>query len=166
MYITLMMAITADGLIAKSSDHFPDWTSKEDKELFQKISKDIGVMMFGEKTFNTFPAPLPGRLNVVFTMEKDPKPIDGVKWVSGDIEKVIKDLEAEGHNKALLGGGAYLNSLFLEKNLVDEIILTVEPLIFGKGLGIFSKDLNAKLELKQLKKINNHSFMIRYKVIK
>jgi len=161
-----MMAVTADGLIAKNSNHFPDWTSKEDKALFQKISKEIGVVIFGESTFNTLPGPLPGRLNVVFTMEQDPKPRGGVKWVNGDISKAIKDLEAQGCSRALLGGGAYLNSLFLEKNLIDEIILTVEPIIFGQGLGVFSKELTAKLELKELKKINDNSFMIHYTVIK
>ncbi|MCK5212070.1 dihydrofolate reductase [Candidatus Parcubacteria bacterium] len=165
MKITLMMAVTADGLIAKNSNHFPDWTSPEDKSLFQKISKEYGVMIFGESTFNTFPAPLPGRLNVVFTLEKNPKPQEGVKWVTGDIGAVLKELEAEGHNKALLGGGAYLNSLFLEKNLIDEIILTIEPLIFGKGLGVFSKDLDAKLELLETRKLNANSIMLHYKVL-
>lgn len=32
-----MMAMTVDGKIAKTADHFPDWTSKEDKKLFAKI---------------------------------------------------------------------------------------------------------------------------------
>ena len=165
MKITLMMAVTADGLIAKNSNHFPDWTSPEDKSLFQKISKEYGVMIFGETTFNTFPAPLPGRLNVVFTLEKNPKPVKGVKWVSGEPEKVLRELETEGHTKAILGGGAFLNSLFLEKNLIDEIILTIEPLIFGKGLGVFSKDLDAKLELIEFKKLNTSSIMLHYKVL-
>jgi len=165
MKITLMMAVTADGLIAKNSNHFPNWTSAEDKRLFHKISNEQGVVIFGESTFNTFPAPLPGRLNVVFTLNKNPKPVDGVKWVTGDIEAVIKKMESEGHTKAILGGGAYLNSLFLEKNLINEIILTIEPLIFGKGLGVFSKDLNAKLELIELKKLNTSSIMLHYRVL-
>ena len=35
-----------------------------------------------------------------------------------------------------MGGGAFLNSLFLEKKLVSEIILTIEPKIFGNRLGL------------------------------
>lgn len=166
MHVTLMMAVTADGLIAKNSNHFPDWTSKEDKELFQKISKEIGVVIFGEKTYATLPAPLPDRLNVVFTEDMSREEKKGVKWVSGDIKKVLDELVQDGHDKALLGGGAYLNSLFLEKNLIDEIILTVEPVIFGKGLGVFSKDLYADLALEEIKKINDTSFMVKYSVLK
>ncbi len=161
-----MMAVTADGLIAKNSNHFPDWTSPEDKRLFHKISNEIGVVIFGDSTFNTFPAPLPGRLNVVFTLKKDPKPIKGVKWVTGEPKAVLDELESEGHTQAILGGGAFLNSLFLEKNLVDEMIITIEPLIFGQGLGIFSKSLDAKLKLLEMKKLNTSSIMLHYKVLK
>ena len=166
MKVTLMMAITADGLIARNDAHFPDWTSHEDKKQFQKISKEIGVVMFGEKTFTTLPGPLPGRLNVVFTQNSAPKETPGVKWVSGDPGAVLEELEKMGHKQALLGGGAFLNSLFLEKNLIDEMILTIEPLVFGKGIGVFSKDLEAKLELKELAKLNDNTIMLRYKVVK
>ncbi|PJA88044.1 MAG: hypothetical protein CO140_01000, partial [Candidatus Moranbacteria bacterium CG_4_9_14_3_um_filter_40_7] len=83
MKIIMIMAMTLDGKIAKSSDHFPDWTSKEDKKYFAKVSKEAGVVIMGDKTFFTFPAPLKDRLNVVFTLEENPKPVAGVKWVKG-----------------------------------------------------------------------------------
>ena len=111
--VTMMMAITLDGKIAKHDKHFPDWTSKEDKKLFAKISKEHGVVMMGAKTFATFPAPLSGRLNVVFTLEKNPQKIEGVKWVTGEPKPVLEELERMGYKSALLGGGAFLNSLFL-----------------------------------------------------
>ena len=110
-----MMAMTADGKIAKTSDHFPDWTSKEDKKYFFETTKKHGAVLMGEKTFKTFPKPLPDRLNVVFTLEKNPKKQENVKWVSGDPEKVLDDLENMGYKSAILGGGAFLNSQFFEK---------------------------------------------------
>lgn len=158
--------MTADGKIAKNSDHFPDWTSREDKKMFARISKECGVVMMGEKTFSTFPAPLKERLNVVFTMEKNKPEIEGVKWASGSPELVLKELEEMGYEKALLGGGAFLNTLFLEKDLIDEIILTVEPKIFGQGISLFNGDFNINLELQEIEKINDNSIVIKYKVIK
>lgn len=159
------MAITADGKIAKTSGHFPDWTSKEDKKIFAEISKKHGVVMMGEKTFATFPSPLKDRLNVVFTLEKNPPKISGVKWVSGEIEPILLELEKMGYTSALLGGGAFLNTLFLEKKLISEIILTVEPKIFGSGLGLFNGDFNINLNLLEIKKINNGSLMLKYKIL-
>lgn len=163
--VTLMMVITADGKIAKNSGHFPDWTSREDKKLFAEISKKHGVVMMGEKTFATFPSPLKDRLNVVFTLEKNPLETPGVKWVSGEPEPILLELEKMGYTSALLGGGAFLNTLFLEKKLISKIILTVEPKIFGAGLGLFNGDFNANLKLLELKKINDNALMIKYKVI-
>jgi dihydrofolate reductase len=163
--VTMMMAVTLDGKIAKNSQHFPDWTSKEDKKLFSKISREHGVVMMGAKTFATFPAPLPGRLNVVFSLEKNQPEIDGVKWVAGEPEPILEELEKMGYKSALLGGGAFLNTLFLEKKLIKEIILTIEPKIFGDGISLFNKDFNINLQLKKMEKINDNAIMVKYEVI-
>lgn len=158
------MAMTVDGKIAKDKTQFADWTSREDKKLFVEISKAHGVIMMGENTFNTFPAPLKERLNVVFS-ETDHEAREGVKWVKGDPEKVLEELEALGYKSALLGGGSFLNSLFLEKKLISEIILTVEPKIFGTGLSLFNKDLNADLKLLEVKNLNENTLMLHYQVV-
>ena len=158
------MAMTLDGKIAKNSGHFPDWTSQEDKKLFAEISKKHGAVLMGEKTFATFPAPLKGRLNVVFTLDENLPAIPGVKWVTGDVEKVLEELEKMDYASVLLSGGAYLNSLFLEKKLIDEIIVTIEPKIFGEGISLFAKDFNVGLKLLEMNKINESALMLRYKV--
>ena len=113
-----MMAQTVDGKIAKDKNHFANWTSKEDKKLFVSESKKHGVILMGENTFKTFPGPLPNRLNVVFSYSKEVSQVDNLKYVSGDPEEVLKELESMGYSSALLGGGANLNSLFLEKKLI------------------------------------------------
>jgi dihydrofolate reductase len=160
-----MMAITADGKIAKSSHHFPDWTSKEDKKFFAETTKKHRVVIMGEKTFFTFPEPLPGRLNVVFTEQKNPPKREGVKWVSGEPKRVLAELEKMGYKSAILGGGASLNTQFLQKKLIDEIWLTIEPKIFGEGLGVFNGDFEVKLKLLSARKINNDSLVVKYKVV-
>lgn len=159
----MMMAMTVDGKIARDKTQFADWTSREDKKLFVEISKAHGVVMMGENTFQTFPAPLPGRLNVVFS-EHEHEPQAGVKWVKGEPAAVLTELERAGYKSALLGGGAFLNSLFLEKKLITEIILTVEPKIFGSGLSLFSRELDADLQLLEFKKLNDNTLMLRYRV--
>ena len=157
--------MTLDGKIAKTSDHFPNWTSKEDKKYFARISKESGVVIMGDKTFFTFPSPLKDRLNVVFTLEKNPKQIEGVKWVSGEPEKVLKELENQGYKSAILGGGSNLNGLFLKKKLIDEIYVTIEPKIFGEGLSLFSGDFDINMELTGMEKINDNSIALKYKVL-
>lgn len=163
--VTMMMAITVDGKIAKDKAQFADWTSREDKKLFVEISKAHGVIMMGENTFKTFPAPLKNRLNVVFSHTENQPPQEGVKWVKGEPEKILNELEQMGYKSALLGGGSFLNSLFLEKKLISEIILTVEPKIFGSGLSLFNRDLDTNLKLLEIKNLNENTVMLRYQVI-
>lgn len=120
----------------------------------------------GEKTFNTLPGPLKDRLNVVFTMDQSLHTREGVKWVKGEPEEVLKDLEKMGYQEALLGGGAYLNTLFLKKNLIDEIIITIAPKVFGSGLPLFNEAQERNLKLLEYKAIDDNTLMIKYKVIK
>jgi dihydrofolate reductase len=164
--ITLMMALSADGRIAKNQNQLVDWTSPEDKKLFVAESKEHGVIIMGENTFKTFPAPLPGRLNVVFSYNNqgNQKGLANVKYVSGEPETILLELEAMGYKSALLGGGCNLNSLFLKHKLISEIILTIEPVIFGSGLTLFDIDSPAKLHLKSLEKLNENAFVAHYLV--
>jgi len=165
MKIILVMAVTVDGKIAQNQAHFPDWTSQEDKEFFKEFSKKHKVVLMGENTFKTLKKPLLGRLNVVFS-EKNLQDYENVLYVSGKVEEVVKDLEAKGYKSAVLGGGAYLNSQFLKAGLIDEIFLTIEPLVFGKGISLFIESFLLQLELIEFKKLNNNSVLLGYKVIK
>lgn len=160
----MIMAITADGKIAREKAQLADWTSPEDKKMFVKISKEFGLVMMGANTFRTFPAPLPQRLNVVFGEAQPDERWDNVKWVSGDPEPVLQELEALGYQAALLGGGAGLNSQFLEKKLITEIILTIEPKIFGAGLSLFDRPLAADLELQEINQLSPNTVALRYRV--
>lgn len=158
----MVMAMTADGKIAKDKSQLADWTSSEDKQSFVALTKQHGAIMMGQNTFATFPAPLKGRLNVVFTKEENPQPIDGVKWVSGEPEAVLTDLENMGYKSVVLGGGSTLNGLFLERRLITEIYLTVEPKIFGSGLGLFTGDGTAELRLAEADRLNDNTLRLHY----
>src|SRR5687768_11504019 len=139
MKIILMAAVTLDGKIARHNSHFVDWSSREDKKLFFQTSKRAGVVILGNSTFKTFPSPLPGRLHVVLT-----RTLEGKQSVPGTIEytndppqQIVANLEARGYTEAVLTGGAQINALFLQASLIDEIWLTMEPLIFGEGINLF-----------------------------
>lgn len=163
--VTMIMAMSLDGVIAKDSHHFANWTSPEDKKLFVEVSNQHGLIIMGRNTFNTFKAPLKDRLNVVFSRQTKLEPIDGVKWVSGDPKEVLKDLKEMGYTSALLGGGTKLNSLFLQHQLISEIIVTIEPKLFGKGLTLFDAELDLNLELLEMGQINKNSIKLRYRVV-
>lgn len=163
--VTLMMAMTLDGKIAKHKDQLANWTSPEDKKLFVEVSRDHQVIIMGENTFKTFPKPLAGRLNVVFSYTGGEEIENLLHWVSGDPAKVLADLAEKGYTKALLGGGAAINSLFLKHQLISEMIVTIEPKLFGVGISLFNETTNINLELLEHRMLNKDLIMLKYRVL-
>jgi len=167
MKTILIMALTADGKIGRTPDHFPDWTEPADKQLFMSLSRDAGVLIMGSKTFDTLNQPLPGRKHVVMTRDKTRHSSEErLVYTGKSPREVLDDLDAEGHKTAILAGGAQINSLFAKENLIDEILLTYSPRVFGTGLSIFSESVNLELELLEYRRIGDNTLMARYRVLK
>ena len=167
MKVTLLMALTLDGKIAKGSDHYPDWTGKEDKKLFARISKKAGVVLMGSRTFDTFGSPLPDRKNIVLTRKKSRiSQWDNLVYTDKKPSEILKELEKEGYSNIILAGGAVINSLFAKEKLIDEIIVTISPKIFGYGISLFTEQISLDLELKEVERIGTDLVCIKYNVIK
>jgi dihydrofolate reductase len=166
MKITMVMVMTLDGKIAHNEHQFVDWSSKEDKRIFFKVTREKGVIIVGHNTFETFSAPLPGRLHIVITSKAgELTNIPGqVEYTGASPEEIVADLEARGYTEAALTGGAQVNALFLKADLIDEISLTIEPLIFGSGLDLFrGSEFNRRVRLLSVEKLNEGgTLLLRY----
>ncbi len=166
MKTIVLAAVTIDGKLARNPSHFVDWTSHEDKKIFYQLTKRAGALIIGDNTYKTFPSPLPGRLHIVLTYITEGKEnIPGVvEFTSRPPEEILADLEARGYEEVVIGGGSQTNALFLEHDLVDEIWLTIEPVLFGIGVELFhggTTGRNAKLI--HMEKLNEEgSVHLRY----
>lgn len=166
MKVTCIMAVTLDGRIAKDSDHFPDWTEKADKRLFVEVTKRCGAMIMGSKTYDTIGKPLPGRKNIVLTRDKELiSESDNLVYTDALPDQILKWLEKEGYKEVALIGGTQINTLFAEAGLIDELVVTISPVIFGEGLSLFRESVNMNLELLETKLLGEQSVYVRYKVM-
>jgi len=76
-------------------------------------------------------------------------------------------MKAKGFKEVLLGGGSYTNATFLREGLIDEIIIDIEPFIFGKGIKLFAESQQElKLELIKTEKLSKDTIRLHYNVIK
>jgi dihydrofolate reductase len=162
----LLMAQTLDGKIAKHADHFPDWTGRADKQLFVRETRRAGAIIMGSKTFDTIGKPLPGRRNIVMT--RNPERIsrwDHLVYTSQPPSAILKDLEREGFERVILAGGARINTLFAEAGLIDEILVTITPLIFGQGIAMFEEGVVADLSLLRVIQIDPERVCLHYRLL-
>jgi dihydrofolate reductase len=167
--VFIIAAVTADGFIAQSTDQVSTkWTSKEDAAWFKQKTKEAGVVVMGSTTFETFGArPLPDRLNVVLTRNESklaqPTP-EGVRYTSAAPADLIAQLTAEGFTDIAICGGASIYTQFMEANVVDKLFLTVEPILFGQGISLFTRPLKIELHLDQLHALSAQTHVFEYSV--
>jgi len=167
MHVSLMVAITVDGKIARASDHFPDWTGPADKRLYVEITKKAGVMIMGSTTFDIIGRVLPERTTVVMTRNRDRRSDrEDLVYTQASPEQIINDLASQGYEQAVVVGGAKINQLFASRGLIDELILTISPFAFGTGLSIFADTVDLKLNLKKFWQLDENTVCIRYQVVR
>jgi dihydrofolate reductase len=111
-----------------------------------------GAMLFGRRTYEDFYSVWPKRTDgnpftevlnntpkyVASTTLKEPLPWINSMLLKGDVTDAVARLrEKPGKNIVVLGSGELVRSL-LQRNLVDELVLQVHPLILGSGRRLFS----------------------------
>lgn len=164
------MVMTTDGFIAKdNASPSTAWTSGADKKIFVQRTKEAGAIIMGLTTYQTINKPLPGRLNVILTHypEKEQSIPGQLEFTDKPARELLQELESRGYKEVILGGGATVNSLFLKEGLIDELQITIEPTLFGGGLTLFQNlNLNEKLELLELNKLDGDVINVRYKIKK
>jgi len=159
----LIAAITADGFIARNAHHLADWTSKEDKRFFSERTKQAGVVVMGQNTYETIGRPLKDRLNIVYSQEKT---YEGVEITQKDPAELLYDLEKRRYKEAAIIGGTTIYTMFMQAHLIDKLYLTIEPVFFGSGMNLFKKDLDMNLKLNSMQKLGEQTILLEYSVIK
>jgi len=158
----IIAALSADGYIAHNAHELTDWTSKEDKKLFVELTKRAGVMVMGRSTFDTIGRALPGRKTVVYSSR--PVEAEGVEVTQEPPQQLLARLSAEGYGEVAIVGGRSIYNQFLEAGVVDELYLTIEPLVLGSGVNLATIPKTMQLKLKELRKLNDDTVLVRYKV--
>ncbi len=166
MKIIAIVAISIDGKIAINSHHSSDWTSPEDKIFLHNLLDNSNVVIVGNNTYKNAIKPLSKRKCIVFTNSVDTilKKSDNLVYCNPQNIK-LSDLIRDYEIVALLGG-TQTYTYFLKNNLIDELFITIEPLIFGKGLSIFdcADEKPNRFQLLSVKKLNNSgSLLLHYK---
>lgn len=168
--IVLYIAMTLDGFIAKKdgSVDFLDKYNESGEDYGYKIFyKSVDSIIIGNTTYRQF-----GEKKEFMDYYKD-KPIfvfskknnvtknkENISFVNEDVESFCRKLKY--NNTWLMGGGSILKS-FLDKDLVDEFIITIMPELLGNGIRLFqSEKAFNQLRIKDIKTFKMNVVQITY----
>lgn len=159
------MVSSLNGRITKGNS--PDiyrWTSKEDQKFFFDLIDKSGLIVMGGKTYEAVKKNIvltPNKLRVVLTRSTK-KSIPGIlEFTAVKPKELVKELSKRRYKKLLLVGGGEANRIFLEAGLVDELLVTIEPKLFGAGkLMIADGAFNENLKLVSVKKLNKQGTLL------
>jgi len=141
MKYRLIAVVSNDGYIARCSGDTPNlWTSKEEQIKFKKDIKDCMWSVMGRKT-HELSYDIKKKRIIFSTSVKKYKLINKNHIFINPSEvpfQTIIDLIKPIPILCILGGTS-VHDYFLDKNLINELVITVEPINFYKGLKLFSK---------------------------
>lgn len=172
MKVYLVASITADGFIGQDeSQSSMAWTSREDTRFFVQKTKEVGTVLMGSTTFQTIKEkhlPFSDRTIVVLSRSLDLPQFDAteVRVEQGSPSEVLAKLESEGITELVLAGGSSVYTSFMKAGLVDELFLTIEPIVFGTGIKLFSENIERKLDLIEVIELSDSVKVLHYSVNK
>lgn len=174
MRIILVFVSTLDGKITRWGDpKVSSWTSPEDRNYFRKTWNEAPLIVMGSNTFLAEKlGTLRDHLIVVMTRHAssylDKEVIGRLEFSDETPGQLAARFEKENFPAMLVVGGAQVATSFLKEGLIDEIWLTIEPKIFGKGGNFVTEmELDVELRLISCEQVNPEGTLItKYKVLK
>ncbi|MFZ1591935.1 MAG: dihydrofolate reductase family protein [Chitinophagales bacterium] len=143
--VILYIAASLDGYIAKSNDDlsFLNAVQREGEDYgYQEFMRSVDTVILGRKTYDwvmtqveIFPH---AELQTFVITSSKRENLGKITFYNGDIPELITNLKTrDGQNIFIDGGAAVVNTL-LNHNLIDEIIVSIIPVLLGDGVRLFN----------------------------
>lgn len=176
--IKLYIAASLDGFIARQ-DHSLDWldalsdAQPEDTDYgYQAFYDSIDVVLLGRSTYDVVVGfdvdwPYSNTQAFVFSRSAEVKiTTPQTQLVQEDLKTYVPKLkQQEGKDIWLIGGGQLITS-FLNEGFIDEIIISIAPVILGDGIPLFANTpKETKLKLHETQHFGNGIVNLTYQVI-
>jgi dihydrofolate reductase len=163
--IVLFIATTLDGYIARP-DGSLDWLTEGNDDLdfgYDEFLESIDTTIMGSNTYQQVLGfgefPYKNKVNYIFSKNSIFEENEYIKIVSDNQLELIRDLKKDEGKDIWLIGGSVINSLLLENDLIDKIILFIKSVALGEGIPLFAK---SESYLKSFKLADSHIYSEKF----
>ncbi|MDH6310325.1 dihydrofolate reductase [Dysgonomonas sp. PFB1-18] len=174
--IKLYIASSIDGYIARPDGDL-DWLSNYPithtmNYGYDEFFESVDIVIMGGRTYRDIlnmdvVYPYESKISYVITRNQINSTKENIHFVTNNIIEIISSLKEEQGRDIWLVGGGELISMFLNYDLIDEMIITYIPILLGDGIPLFPKsEKESKWHLLNRKSYNNGVLSIEYQRIK
>ncbi len=174
------MVSSLDGIVAKkdnsvswfeTSSNYEKGISGQDPEEFLKT---IDCYVMGSRTYEhalelskSYGWAYGDKPTIVVTSRKLPTERPNIEFYSGDLKKLVNERIKSTYKNVWLVGGPMLAKDFIRLKLVDEIRISILPIILGDGTLFFDRvGLEQALNLKDVTCYKNGLVELSYEILK
>ena len=153
--LCLFIAMSLDGYIAKPDNDisFLDEMNQEGEDYgYSAFINTVDTVILGRKTYDkvrSMGVELPYGERRVIVLTHNPQPASQTtSFYSGNLTEKIALLRSQPGKHIYCDGGAETILQLLKGNLVDELIVSIVPILLGNGIRLFGANfLEQKLKL-------------------
>lgn len=168
--LILYIAMSLDGYIAAPGDDlsFLNPMMKEEEDYgYGAFIKTVDTVILGRKTYDwvmkqvdTFPHA--DKEAYVITSKARP-PVGNTHFYTGELKELIASLKQKKGNTIFCDGGAVLVNALLKDRLIDELIISVIPVLLSGGTRLFAGNNQSQtLVLKECKTYSTGLVQLHY----
>lgn len=140
--VILFIATSIDGYIAGKNNEI-DWLFTDGDYGFESFYDSIDTTLSGFNTYKvslTFESfPYPGKKNFIFSRQHTHSDNNPVTFIKDNPNEFVKILKKQHGKNIWLVGGSQINTLLLNDLLIDEVIISIHPIILGSGIPLFAQ---------------------------
>lgn len=167
--VKLFIATSLDGYIASPDGSF-DWLFHDADYGYDKFMDTIDTVVMGRKTYETSldfeEFPYEGLDTYVFSRAPAVERDAHATYIK-DPAAFIKELTAKKGKDIWLVGGGEIATLFLEHGLVDQVVMSIHPLVLGGGIPLFrAMPKTVKLQFESAKPYPSGLLQVTYSLPK
>jgi dihydrofolate reductase len=159
--VILYIASSLDGYIAKPNDDlsFLSRVQREGQDYgYAEFIKNVDTVILGRKTYDwvmkqvkEFPHAHLDSYIITRTPRQD---IGKIKFYTGNLQELVLRLKQEMGKNIFIDGGAEIVNELLKEKLIDQIYLSIIPILLGDGVRLFKEGLPEQ----NLRLINSKQF--------
>jgi dihydrofolate reductase len=166
------VASTVDGFIGHADGSVNGFLDQGEHvtDYLESLKTQFDVVLMGRKTYEFglqfgVTNPYPWMKQYVFSRAMKESPDANVTLVSENGVGLVRELKNESGKDIYLCGGAELATMLFDEKLIDEVVLKLNPLMFGSGIPLLYRSSRPiDLELTASKVYENGVLLLSYGV--